>query len=125
MYDVASHLHKIGYLPEDQEAFLAAWTAAETEAAIGEWLRDLRIYLEHERVKSVIVDAVRYSKVIAQGSADAAREEALVASVVGKSRLAREVGRPSRSMRTGGNRSARTILSHAKYWRRRSAEPLP
>ncbi|MET8776194.1 hypothetical protein ABZV58_14350 [Nocardia sp. NPDC004654] len=81
----------MGYLPEEQEAFLTAWTAAETEAANGEWLRDLRSYLEYERVKSVIVDAVRYSKVIAQGSAGAAREAALVASMVGKLRLAREV----------------------------------
>ncbi|MEU2254428.1 phosphotransferase [Nocardia xishanensis] len=91
LYDVATHLHKMGYLPEEQEAFLTAWTAAEPEAASGEWLRDLRIYLEHERVKSVVVDAVRYSKVIAQGSAGAAREAALVASMVGKLRLAREV----------------------------------
>ncbi|MCP2278804.1 phosphotransferase [Nocardia amikacinitolerans] len=91
LYDVATHLHKMGYLPEEQEAFLTAWTAAEPEAASGEWSRDLRIYLEHERVKSVIVDAVRYSKVIAQGSAGVEREAALVASMVGKLRLAREV----------------------------------
>ncbi|WP_097245954.1 hypothetical protein [Nocardia amikacinitolerans] len=91
LYDVATHLHKMGYLPEEQESFLTAWTAAEPEAASGEWSRDLRIYLEHERVKSVIVDAVRYSKVITQGSAGVEREAALVASMVGKLRLAREV----------------------------------
>ncbi|MFD8247398.1 phosphotransferase [Nocardia sp. NPDC059691] len=91
VYDVATHLHKMGYLPEEQEAFLAAWVAAEPEAAIGRWRRDLRTYLAHERVKSVVVDAVRYRKAIGQGGADAAAEAALVASMCGKLRLARDV----------------------------------
>ncbi|MEV0358413.1 hypothetical protein AB0H71_20420 [Nocardia sp. NPDC050697] len=91
LYDVASHLHKMGYLPEEHARFLAAWSAAEPTAACGEWRRDLRIYLDHERVKSVVVDAVRYTKVIAAGERDAAGERALVASLVGKLRAAREV----------------------------------
>ncbi|WP_174184095.1 phosphotransferase family protein [Nocardia barduliensis] len=91
LYDVATHLHKMGYLPREQEAFLAEWIAAEPEAAVGEWRRDLRIYLDHERVKSVIVDAVRYRKVLARGDADAATEAALVTGLAGKLRLARAV----------------------------------
>ncbi|MFI9413314.1 phosphotransferase [Nocardia gamkensis] len=91
VYDVATHLHKMGYLPQEQDAFLAEWIAAEPEAATGEWRRDLQTYLDHERVKSVIVDAVRYSKVLRRGAEDAAREAVLVDSMVGKLRLAREV----------------------------------
>ncbi|MGW4327285.1 phosphotransferase [Nocardia sp. NPDC004573] len=95
VYDVATHLHKMGYLQQEQEAFLAAWIAAEPEAATGEWRRDLQTYLDHERVKSVVVDAVRYSKQLGQGGADAAAEAALVASMAGKLRLARTVwGQP-------------------------------
>ncbi|MBF6206499.1 phosphotransferase [Streptomyces gardneri] len=91
VYDVATHLHKMGYLPEEQEAFLAAWIAAEPEAATGEWRRDLRTYLDHERVKSVVVDAVRYSKLLREGAGDVAAEAALVVSMAGKLRLARSV----------------------------------
>ncbi|MEU2014091.1 phosphotransferase, partial [Nocardia sp. NPDC019302] len=91
VYDVATHLHKMGYLPQEQDAFLASWIAAEPEAATGEWRRDLQTYLAHERVKSVIVDAVRYSKALRHGAGDVAAEAALVGSMAGKLRLAREV----------------------------------
>ncbi|WP_330232091.1 phosphotransferase [Nocardia sp. NBC_00508] len=91
LYDVATHLHKMGYLPEEREEFLTAWCAAEPEAASGEWRRDLQTYLDHERVKSALVDSVRYRKVLAQGSSGAAARSALVASLVGKLQLAREV----------------------------------
>ncbi|WP_067800764.1 AAA family ATPase [Nocardia beijingensis] len=91
VYDVATHLHKMGYLPDEQDAFLAAWVAAEPEAAVGQWRRDLQTYLDHERVKSVIVDAVRYSKALRQGEAGEVAEAALVASMSGKLRLARDV----------------------------------
>ncbi|MGV9817942.1 phosphotransferase [Nocardia xishanensis] len=91
LYDVATHLHKMGYFPQERESFLAAWVAAEPDAASGEWRRDLQIYLDHERVKSVIVDSIRYHKVLAQGQAGTEREAALVASLIGKLQLAREV----------------------------------
>jgi aminoglycoside phosphotransferase (APT) family kinase protein len=91
VYDVATHLHKMGYFPQEQDAFLAEWIAAEPEAATGEWRRDLQTYLDHERVKSVVVDAVRYSKALRRGAGDAAAEAALVDSMAGKLRLAREV----------------------------------
>ncbi|MEV6323825.1 aminoglycoside phosphotransferase family protein [Nocardia sp. NPDC051787] len=91
LYDVATHLHKMGYLPDEQEAFLTAWCETEPEAASGARRRDLQTYLDHERVKSVLVDSIRYRKVLAEGHAGAARETALVASLVGKLQPAREV----------------------------------
>lgn len=91
LYDVASHLHKMGYFPAERDAFLAAWSAAEPEAACGQWERDLQIYLNHERVKSVVVDAVRYAKVLAEGQRGPEAERALVDSLVGKLELARVV----------------------------------
>lgn len=91
LYDVASHLHKMGYFPAERATFLAAWAAAEPEAAIGRWEHDLQIYLNHERVKSVVVDAVRYAKLLAEGQRGPQAERALVDSLVGKLELARGV----------------------------------
>ncbi|WP_051026776.1 phosphotransferase [Nocardia higoensis] len=91
LYDVASHLHKMGYFPAERDAFLAAWTIAEPEAATGHWERDLQTYLDHERVKSVVVDAVRYAKLIAGGQRGPDAERALVDSLVGKLEWARGV----------------------------------
>ncbi|MGW1740916.1 phosphotransferase [Nocardia sp. NPDC001965] len=91
VYDVASHLHKMGYFPDEQEALLAAWTTAEPAAAVGEWATDLRTYLNHERVKSVIVDAVRYAKVLADGDRGIDGEHALVSNLVGKIGWARDI----------------------------------
>ncbi|GGK96992.1 phosphotransferase [Nocardia jinanensis] len=84
VYDVATHLHKMGYFPDEREVLLTAWATAEPTAAVGAWATDLQTYLNHERVKSVIVDAVRYTKVLAEGSRGPEEEQALVTSLVGK-----------------------------------------
>lgn len=91
VYDVATHIHKMGYFPEEQETFLAAWVTAEPAAACGDWATDLRTYLNHERVKSVVVDAVRYTKVLAAGDRGPAGEQALITNFVGKIEWAREI----------------------------------
>ncbi|WP_458690954.1 phosphotransferase [Nocardia tengchongensis] len=56
VYDVATHLHKMGYQPDEQTRFLQQWAAAEPQASTGSWEADLQTYLNHERIKSVIVD---------------------------------------------------------------------
>ncbi|MBI3687150.1 MAG: phosphotransferase [Actinobacteria bacterium] len=76
VYDVASHLHKMAYLPAEQETFLAAWERAEPAAAGPGWQDDLSAYLRHERVKSAVVDTVRYSKLIAAGGCSPDQERA-------------------------------------------------
>ncbi|MEU4841926.1 phosphotransferase [Nocardia testacea] len=91
VYDLASHLHKMGYFPDEREALLAAWATAEPSAAVGEWATDLRTYMNHERVKSVVVDAVRYAKVLADGDRGFEGERALVTNFVGKLEWARDI----------------------------------
>lgn len=84
VYDVATHLHKMAYFPAERDALLTAWTRAEPAAAVGDWAADLQIYLSHERIKSVVVDAVRYTKVLAEGSRGPEGEQTLVESLVSK-----------------------------------------
>lgn len=91
LYDVATHLHKMGYFPHERDALLAAWTSAEPAAAAGEWATDLQTYLNHERVKSVVVDAVRYAKVLAEGSRGPEGEQALVANLAAKLEAGRAI----------------------------------
>ncbi|UFS99588.1 phosphotransferase family protein [Nocardia huaxiensis] len=106
VYDVATHLHKMGYLLEEQSAFLTLWARAEPESATGSWETDLQTYLNHERIKSVIVDSVRYSKVLTTGSRSADEEQALVASLVGKLRLAYPIWGLSAEVEPGAVESA-------------------
>ncbi|MFE3228977.1 phosphotransferase [Nocardia sp. NPDC059228] len=91
VYDVASHLHKMGYQPDEYTTFLRLWATAEPEASTGNWEADLQTYLNHERIKSVIVDSVRYAKVLAEGNRSSEQEGALVANLNGKLALAHQV----------------------------------
>ncbi|MET8429735.1 aminoglycoside phosphotransferase family protein [Nocardia sp. NPDC004860] len=91
VYDVASHLHKMAYQPDEYATFLRLWAAAEPEASTGNWKADLQTYLNHERIKSVIVDSVRYAKALAEGSRTPDQEGALVANLKGKLDLAHQV----------------------------------
>ncbi|MFE3799070.1 phosphotransferase [Nocardia tengchongensis] len=96
LYDVASHLHKMGYRPDEQASFLEQWATAEPAASAHGWESDLQTYLNHERIKSVIVDAVRYSKVLIEGSRSPDEEAALVTNLIVKLSLAHQVwGRDS------------------------------
>ncbi|MGW7329460.1 phosphotransferase family protein [Streptomyces sp. NPDC054840] len=65
MYEIGIHFHKMDY-PEDQRAAVferwremlpAPYTAGPSD--------DLDLYVAHERIKSAIVDTVRYSKQLA------------------------------------------------------------
>ncbi|WP_194853154.1 aminoglycoside phosphotransferase family protein [Nocardia sp. SYP-A9097] len=91
LYDVATHLHKMGYQQGERSSFLSQWISAEPEAATGRWEADLRTYLNHERIKSVIVDSVRYAKVLMEGARTADQESALVANLVTKLNAAHEI----------------------------------
>ncbi|MFZ3469130.1 phosphotransferase family protein [Streptomyces sp. 4.24] len=62
MYEIGIHFHKMDY-PEDQRAaVLRQWRdrlpSRFTEGPLG----DLDLYVAHERIKSAVVDTVRYSK---------------------------------------------------------------
>jgi aminoglycoside phosphotransferase (APT) family kinase protein len=86
--DVAIHLHKMGYLPDEHQRFLTAWTTAEPDAATGAWQKDLRLYLIHEQIKSAVLDAVRYAKVIAEGNRTPENQQVLVESLTTKLKMA-------------------------------------
>ncbi len=92
VYDLAVHLHKMGYSPEEYAAVQAAWLAAVPGHASEGWQPDLDTYLTHERVKSTIVDTVRYTKIITSGSATAEREAELAGKLVAKLGAANAAG---------------------------------
>ncbi|MFG2560052.1 phosphotransferase family protein [Streptomyces sp. NPDC048496] len=65
MYEIAIHFHKMDY-PDDQRAeVLRRWCERLPAAATAGPVSDLDLYLAHERLKSAIVDTVRYSKQLA------------------------------------------------------------
>jgi aminoglycoside phosphotransferase (APT) family kinase protein len=99
VYDLAVHLHKMGYSPAEYAAVKTAWLAAVPGRASEGWEPDLDIYLTHERIKSAIVDAVRYAKIIASAGVTAEREARLAGKLARKLSAAHTAGGnwPSRS----------------------------
>ncbi|MFE7295261.1 phosphotransferase family protein [Streptomyces sp. NPDC057579] len=70
VYELAIHLHKMDY-PEDQrEALVARWLRAMPPGCTTGWRPDAAAYLRHERLKSAVVDTVRYSKQLAAPGTD-------------------------------------------------------
>ncbi|MEU0621430.1 aminoglycoside phosphotransferase family protein [Streptomyces rubiginosohelvolus] len=62
LYELGIHFHKMDY-PADQRAeVLRRWHECLPVAATAGPPADLDLYLAHERVKSAIVDTIRYSK---------------------------------------------------------------
>ncbi|MCM3883889.1 phosphotransferase [Frankia sp. R82] len=84
VYDLAVHLHKMGYEPDEAATVTAGWARAVTGPAAVGWQPDLGTYLAHERVKSAIVDTVRYAKLLADGNLAAEAAEALLDKLIGK-----------------------------------------
>ncbi|WP_149263746.1 hypothetical protein [Actinomadura sp. K4S16] len=78
-----------GYLPEEQDALVTRWQAAMLPAHTAGWRQDLDAYLAHERIKSAIVDSVRYSQLFAKGGPYPYPEPELVASLTAKLNAAR------------------------------------
>lgn len=91
VYDLAVHLHKMAYQPDEEESARAAWLAAVPAEASVDWRADLATYLAHERVKSAIVDSVRYAKLIAAGTESSNAEAALVDKLTAKVHAAHAV----------------------------------
>ncbi|MGI9004251.1 MAG: phosphotransferase [Pseudonocardia sp.] len=95
LYDVAVHLHKMAYLAAEEQRFLIGWQHAEPVAAATSWRGDLQTYLDHERVKSALVDSVRYAKLLRSGELAPVAQDALVRRLVAKLGAARVVwGQP-------------------------------
>jgi aminoglycoside phosphotransferase (APT) family kinase protein/tetratricopeptide (TPR) repeat protein len=93
VYDLAVHLHKMGYTPAEHSAAKTEWLAAVPGRASEGWEPDLDIYLTHERVKSAIVDTVRYARIISSSTASAERDAELAGKLAGKLAAARTAAR--------------------------------
>jgi len=74
----------MGYQPDEDEAMRAAWLAAVPAEITEGWKADLGIYLAHERVKSAIVDTIRYTKLIASTAASGKRAVGLAGKLADK-----------------------------------------
>jgi aminoglycoside phosphotransferase (APT) family kinase protein len=112
VYDLAVHLHKMGYSPAEYATMQAAWLAAVPDEVSQGWEGDLDTYLTHERVKSAIVDTVRYTKIITSGSATAERRAELARKLSGK--LGAAMGNWPGSGRPG----EKEIMALIKRWAR-------
>jgi hypothetical protein len=91
VYDLAVHLHKMAYQPDEHDALVARWAETATGPASASWETDLPTYLAHERVKSAIVDTVRYTKLLTGPPLPAADAEALLDKLAGKLAAAHQV----------------------------------
>lgn len=106
VYDLATHLHKMAYLPDERAHLLQRWAALQSARARDGWRDDLARYLRHEWVKSAVVDSVRYAKLVADPATPAARTDALAATLAAKVAAAREVWGDPRPVDTDQVRSA-------------------
>lgn len=84
VYDLAVHVHKMTYFDDELAALLRGWEAIMDSAASRSWQSDLTTYLHHERVKSAIVDTIRYTKEIIGEDTPAHRRELLTTKLAGK-----------------------------------------
>ncbi|MCT9934961.1 aminoglycoside phosphotransferase family protein [Planotetraspora sp. A-T 1434] len=84
VYELAVHFHKMSYYNDERQAVLDGWVKNMPARYTQGWERDLDIYLTHERVKSAIVDTVRYTQLIAGGRLSASEEDQLIGKLTGK-----------------------------------------
>lgn len=88
LYDLAVHIHKMDY-PDHQAASVISSWAYLMKYDHDLVIRDLRTYLCHERIKSALVDSVRYFKIVGEG-VPAKRVEELSSVLARKLNRARE-----------------------------------
>lgn len=91
VYDLAVHVHKMTYFDDELETLLRGWEAITDSAASSAWQSDLTTYLHHEKVKSAIVDTIRYTKEIVAADTSSQRRELLTHKLTGKLNAAGQV----------------------------------
>ncbi|MFC4536528.1 phosphotransferase family protein [Sphaerisporangium dianthi] len=84
VYEMAVHLHKMGYLPDERDRVVELWLRALPAEHILGWEHDLDVYLAHEQIKSAIVDTVRYAQLFVDPSSAPEPEPELVAKLTEK-----------------------------------------
>ncbi|WP_438486176.1 phosphotransferase [Streptomyces sp. S186] len=73
VYDLADHLHKMSYLPREDTRVRSLWRRAAPADCRPGWEDALTFYLGFERMKSAVVDTVRWTRRIAAADAPRAR----------------------------------------------------
>ncbi|MFI5620066.1 aminoglycoside phosphotransferase family protein [Streptomyces sp. NPDC051567] len=66
VYDLADHLHKMSYSPEERHEVTEGWERAAPDECRAGWRDGLDHYLAYEAVKSAVVDTVRWGQRIAR-----------------------------------------------------------
>jgi len=84
VYDLAVHLHKMTYFDDERDELLRRWTQLMPAELIRGWQADLEAYLAHERIKSAIVDTVRYTQLVRSGTQTPEQEHHLIAKLTHK-----------------------------------------
>lgn len=64
VYDLADHLHKMAYLRDERQQMISAWVRAAPAECREGWEDALTFYTAYERMKSAVVDTVRWSRLI-------------------------------------------------------------
>ncbi|MFF4652627.1 aminoglycoside phosphotransferase family protein [Streptomyces sp. NPDC001380] len=90
VYEIAVHLHKMDYVDAQRDEVLRLWQLRMPAELTAYWQDDLQVYLAHERVKSAVVDTVRYSKEFAAAEGRQERDR-LARRLAGKLNAARPV----------------------------------
>ncbi|WP_405152113.1 aminoglycoside phosphotransferase family protein [Sphaerisporangium sp. NBC_01403] len=84
VYELAVHFHKMSYHDDERETVLDGWLKLMPTDRTRDWQQDLGIYLAHERVKSAIVDTVRYTQLIWDGGLPPEQRDQLTEKLTAK-----------------------------------------
>mgnify|MGYP001263287881 CR=1 FL=1 len=84
VYELAVHLHKMTYFDDERDVLLDRWQRTMPLDMTQGWRRDLQTYLAHERVKSAVVDTVRYTQLVRSGDQTQEQERHLLDKLTAK-----------------------------------------
>ncbi|MET8159702.1 aminoglycoside phosphotransferase family protein [Sphaerisporangium sp. NPDC005289] len=84
VYEMAVHLHKMGYLRAERDRVVELWARAMPPGHILGWEHDMEVYLAHEQIKSAVVDTVRYAQLFVDPDSAPEPEPELVAKLTEK-----------------------------------------
>lgn len=101
VYDLAVHLHKMGYDPGDEQVLVHRWLAAMPSEVAAGWELDVPAYLTHERIKSAIVDSVRYTEQLRDPDTSEVTRQELLAKLTHKVNVARAIWQSGPGLEVG------------------------
>ncbi|MFJ3276539.1 aminoglycoside phosphotransferase family protein [Streptomyces sp. NPDC086776] len=110
VYDLADHVHKMGYTPDDKQRFIRGWLAVAPDNCKRRWSEDLTFYLAYERVKSSVVDTVRWSRRIAEAPTGSPAWRAAVHELTAKINQAQRYWSQGRSGALAADRVASAVM---------------